>query len=48
MGVARRNGGAVNWMEMMGEEEQYLKNEDEDEDDDVELPGIRDIASAPF
>ncbi|KAJ6677830.1 hypothetical protein OIU85_008413 [Salix viminalis] len=48
VGVARRNGSAVNWMEMMSEEEQYLENEDEDEDDDVELPGIRDIASAPF
>lgn len=45
MGVARRNGDAINGMEM-SKEKQYL--EDEDEDEDLQLPGIRDIASAPF
>ncbi|KAJ6366328.1 hypothetical protein OIU77_002832 [Salix suchowensis] len=48
VGVARGNGSAVNWMEMMSEEEQYLENEDEDEDDDVELPGIRDTSIGSF
>ena len=45
MGVARRNGDAINGMEM-SKEKQYLENEDEDED--LQLPGIREIASAPF
>jgi len=32
----------------MSKEKQYLENEDEDEDEDLQLPGIREIASAPF
>jgi hypothetical protein len=47
VGVARRNGDAINGMEM-SKEKQYLENEDEDEDEDLQLPGIREIASAPF
>lgn len=49
VGVARRNGDPINRMEM-SKEKQYLENEDEDEDEDedLQLPGIREIASAPF
>ncbi|KAJ6908345.1 hypothetical protein NC651_018696 [Populus alba x Populus x berolinensis] len=47
VGVARRNGDAINGMEM-SKEKQYLENEEEDEDEDLQLPGIRDTASAPF
>ncbi|KAJ6991160.1 hypothetical protein NC653_019384 [Populus alba x Populus x berolinensis] len=47
VGVARRNGDAINGMEM-SKEKQYLEDEDEDEDEDLQLPGIRETASAPF
>jgi hypothetical protein len=49
VGVARRNADAINRMEM-SKEKQYWENEDEDEDEDedLQLPGIREIASAPF